>query len=274
MHVSGLLTVVLLVHATTGTFGSKVRSSIVGGQDAPDRRWPWMAHLNITNGTSQWRCGGSLLTNEWVLTSANCMDQNPDIRKSMIFLGSYKLRGPSKYFRGILYVIRHPDYYAQTTGYENDIAMIKMSKKVNFSPQVTPVKLPSAHETFGPGSECWITGWGNVGNGIPLPGKETLQQLKVPIVTQSDCEAAYGSLTTSTLCAGYLEGGKDACIGDYGGPLVCQTAHGFVQAGIMSFGNPRGCALPGFPSVYTRVSQYMTFITDTLRRNLEASAEV
>lgn len=48
--------------------------------------------------------------------------------------------------------------------------------------------------------------------------------------------------------------------GDSGGPLQCKQGSVWIQAGISSFGIP--CALAGFPEVFTRVSQYQTWITN------------
>lgn len=62
--------------------------------------------------------------------------------------------------------------------------------------------------------------------------------------------------------------------GDYGGPLVCRARGGFKQVGIMSYGSPDGCALPGRPGVYTRVSKYLDFIKYYIQQSEEASAEV
>lgn len=60
--------------------------------------------------------------------------------------------------------------------------------------------------------------------------------------------------------------------GDYGGPLVCRGASGFVQAGIMSFGSPNGCAVSG--GVYTQVSKHLRFINDYIHHAEETSVEV
>uniref|UniRef100_UPI003AADBD33 tryptase-like n=1 Tax=Centroberyx gerrardi TaxID=166262 RepID=UPI003AADBD33 len=265
MAFSALLTVGLLIHNAAGSFGAEVRSSIVGGQDAPVGRWPWMVHLNISNGSYKWRCGGSLLNDEWVLTAASCVNQqrNTNWEKSIVWLGSHDLKGYSR-FRGIRSITIHTNF--QPNGYLNNIALIKMSKKVVFTSVIAPVNLTTIQDTFDSASECWITGWGNIWKNIPLPGREVLQELQVPIVRQVECKAAYPGMTDKMLCAGYLEGGKGTCDGDYGGPLVCRTARGFVQVGIMSYGNSSGCALEGFPSVYTRVDQYLPFINSRIHR--------
>ena len=52
--------------------------------------------------------------------------------------------------------------------------------------------------------------------------------------------------------------------GDSGGPLQCRlTKNGpWILAGITSFGS--GCAIEGYPDVYTRTSHYMKWIQDTI----------
>lgn len=51
--------------------------------------------------------------------------------------------------------------------------------------------------------------------------------------------------------------------GDSGGPLVCQMVNGtWVQAGVVSFGLE--CAKENQPGVYTRLTSYSSFISDTI----------
>ncbi|XP_038565803.1 tryptase-2-like [Micropterus salmoides] len=272
-----LLAVLVLIYNTEGLLGAEVGSSIIGGDDAKESSWPWMVHLNMTSdGINRWRCGGTILNSQWVMTAANCLDEHlkPDFHRSMVWIGVHKLQKAAVKYVGILNYVKHPDYQALSRGYKNNIALIKLKKKITFSNKVTAVSLPTVDDTFGSFSECWITGWGTIGNEVPLPDPETLQELKIPLVPDSVCKEQYPEVNSDMLCAGDMAGGRDACKGDYGGPLVCRARGGFKQVGIMSYGSPDGCALPGRPGVYTRVSKYLDFIKYYIQQSEEASAEV
>jgi secreted trypsin-like serine protease len=55
--------------------------------------------------------------------------------------------------------------------------------------------------------------------------------------------------------------------GDSGGPIFQWTGDYWEQVGIVSRGN--GCAEPGNPGVYTRLSYYYNWINDILKKDNE-----
>ncbi|KAK9535739.1 hypothetical protein VZT92_008102 [Zoarces viviparus] len=267
MAFGALLAVLVLIHNTGGFLGAEVRSSIIGGQDAQKNGWPWMAHLNISNGEKTWRCGGTIIARKWVLTAASCLDTNskPDRDRSMIWVGSHELKMASEDYMGVEFFMYHPKY--RSGRYGNDLAMVKLKNAVKMSDKVKAVSLPSTDATFGPLSQCWITGWGEIKRDTPLPSPETLQQLKMSIIPHRDCKAKKPELTADMMCAGGVAG-EDACKGDYGGPLVCLAGSDYVQVGIMSYGD---CGLRGHPGVYTQVSKFVSYIKDYIKNGEEAS---
>ncbi|VDM00589.1 unnamed protein product [Schistocephalus solidus] len=91
---------------------------------------------------------------------------------------------------------------------------------------------------------CIVAGWGKTEDQSVSP---TVRDLVVPVLDVQVCNhslAYSGHVTDAMLCAGHLEGGKDACQGDSGGPLMCRkaTEDAWTLVGIVSFG--RGCADP------------------------------
>ena len=56
-----------------------------------------------------------------------------------------------------------------------------------------------------------MTGWGKAHEDAVVTSK-VLQKLEVPILSQEVCEGLLPKrLTRRMFCAGYVEGGKDAC---------------------------------------------------------------
>ncbi|XP_057385685.1 tryptase beta-2-like [Balaenoptera acutorostrata] len=161
-------------------------------------------------------------------------------------------------------VIPHPNYYIAKNG--ADIALLELGDPVNISSHVHPVTLPPASETFRPGTRCWVTGWGNLNSGEPLPPPFPLRQVKVPIVENSICDMKYHTglytgdnipiVRDDMLCAGNSK--RDSCQGDSGGPLVCKVNGTWLQAGVVSWGD--GCAQPNRPGIYTRITHYLHWI--------------
>ncbi|KAF7245339.1 Ovochymase-2 [Varanus komodoensis] len=80
-------------------------------------------------------------------------------------------------------------------------------------------------------------------NGI-LP--EVLHEVELPILEQYECSRVLSTLKKpirgdTLMCAGFPDGGKDACQGDSGGSLVCKRGHGsWTLIGVTSWGI--GCA--------------------------------
>ena len=90
-------------------------------------------------------------------------------------------------------------------------------------------------------------------------------QVPVPIISQSTCQKDYPweTIDDTMICAGYPEGGKDTCVGDSGGPMVCEADGKYILEGVLSWGD--GCARPGnYGPVYTAVSKYLPWIENII----------
>ncbi|XP_047487780.1 transmembrane protease serine 11D-like isoform X2 [Penaeus chinensis] len=228
---------------------------IVGGEEAGAGEYPWMARVDISRGSGSISCGGAIVTTTHVVTASHCVnDENSEVtvRAGMHDLASYQ-ENTTQVIKA-KQILLHPEYSPVTSA--NDIALLSLEEPLKWASGVGPVCLP-------PGADfedrvAVVTGWGAMGSHGPYATK--LNEVAVTITDQEMCEKAYISstfhVTDNHICA--ADPGKDACHGDSGGPLVIKENGRWVLIGIVSFG--RGCAMPGFPGVYTRVSSYNTWL--------------
>ncbi|XP_076434247.1 mastin-like [Peromyscus maniculatus bairdii] len=256
---------------------------IVGGCPVSASRFPWQVSLRFYNiKYSKWEhiCGGSLIHPQWVLTAAHCVQPKQlgacGFRVQVGQLRLYENDRLTKVAR----IIRHPKFSERLSAQGGaDIALLKLDTPVMLSEHVRPVSLPAASQRVSPRKTCWVAGWGVIENSMPLPPPYHLREVTVPIVRNSDCERKYHTnsswnsnirmIKDDMLCAGMK--GHDSCQSDSGGPLVCRWNCSWVQVGVVSWG--RGCGLPDFPGVYTRVMSYVSWIHRYIPKFPEPSVE-
>uniref|UniRef100_A0A8C5WJD2 Peptidase S1 domain-containing protein n=1 Tax=Leptobrachium leishanense TaxID=445787 RepID=A0A8C5WJD2_9ANUR len=241
-----------------------ITNHIADTTNAVDGEWPWQVAIQY-NGS--FICGGSLISEQWVLSAAHCFKYDYDPKNYTIITGVCQLSGhmPHAKHSAVMEIIWNPNHKAG--GSRGDIALVKLSSPVSYTAYIKPICLPSASATFLPEMECWVTGWGALSS-TWSPLFKSLQKVKLPLIDHKQCNQMYhnGSLESTfttiiqndKICAGYAERKMDTCQGDSGGPLVCKIKGQWIQAGIALKG--KGCDSSNRPRVYTLVPAYVSWI--------------
>ncbi|XP_058466489.1 trypsin 5G1-like [Malaya genurostris] len=197
-------------------------------------------------------CSGVIISSNWILTAAHCVDNLFISKAIQIRFGSnYTATGGSLIV--VKQVIKHPNYTRLDLDY--DLSLLELKEAIPLDDQLYAAELPSQDEQIDDGLCVQVSGWGSTYTRV-----DQLRATYVPIVSPEECRAAYDYfwivVTERMVCAGFPEGGRDACYGDSGGPLV----DGRKLLGIVSWGME--CAQPSFPGVYARVASAREWIAE------------
>ncbi|XP_042299907.1 serine protease 55-like, partial [Sceloporus undulatus] len=187
------------------------------------------------------------------------------LRKTVKVAAGSTLLGRHNVTRWVRKIHVHPLYNTKT--YDNDIALLLLEEPIPYSWYHSALCLPD--RTIVPDDNLWqscfVAGWGLTHPDIKQ-GSYELLDVEVGMVDWTLCLRWLHSITRNMVCAGYEEGGRDACQGDSGGPLMCRPPSSspqkrWYQVGIVSWG--RSCAATKSPGVYTRVSNYHSWMEQT-----------
>ncbi|CAF3277907.1 unnamed protein product [Rotaria socialis] len=237
---------------------------IVGGHEAVPHSWPWQilyqesVSCGPQAGYCTSNCGGSLISADYVLTAAHCLNSN-DPKGITITAGIHNKDDADEKAnkweqRSVSQIFVNPGWNSDTI--ENDIAILRLSEPVNFNEYIQPVCLPGPDPK--PDSEVVLIGWGTVSTGGEL--SPVLKQTEVLVI--DNCKEFWSDINgEKQLCFRDPKLTSSSCQGDSGGPALQLHDGQWVIEGVTSFGH-RQCEVLDhkIPVVYTRVSAYLPWI--------------
>nr|XP_029726488.1 transmembrane protease serine 9-like [Aedes albopictus] len=226
--------------------------------------FPWQAAIyHEDGGNFSYCCGGSLISERFVLTAAHCV-MNPNngfkltIGRLKVKLGVHELGVADECVQDaqVRKIHVYPEYHME--GFKHDLALLELHKRVVFTNRVLPICVDmSDHED--PGfyrQHGKVSGWGYTEVDAL---SNWLRMTELPFVNYTSCLGSNPEVFANTIyegmfCAGYANG-SSVCNGDSGGGLVTYHRDHWVLTGIVSF-----TALRDGPRTLCDSEEYTGFI--------------
>lgn len=174
------------------------------------------------------------------MTAAHCVQSQLN-SNFIVRIGEHDLIRPDHNTRDykVERIVIH-DNYSKNSGFKTpaninnaDIALLKITSDIHWNDYAWPVCFPPPDTTFA-GHDAVVVGWGKRTEKSEVYS-DKLQKVKLSIIDNKICQQWFRlagrdmQIHERIICAGYRHGGKDACHGDSGGPLLLKYHNGELK---------------------------------------------
>jgi secreted trypsin-like serine protease len=238
---------------------NQIGGRIVNGEIAVPNSHPYQIALFSEFADGIGLCGGSIITANFILTAAHCLDVSPAVE---VLTGAHNIRisEPNQVRHRVLAanIFVHADWTPALI--RNDVATVRLPNTLQWSAHVASVDLPprSLHSASFAGERAVASGWGRFDDSLPN-SSDILRRVDLDVITNTLCRLSFLILVQdNNICTSGAQN-RSPCHGDSGGPLVVEQGGRRMQVGVVSFGSAQGCAT-GSPAVFARVTSFASWI--------------
>ncbi|EFX82342.1 hypothetical protein DAPPUDRAFT_241460 [Daphnia pulex] len=220
-------------YADCGVANDRAESKIIGGEETAPNELPWQAILVVKSESDEsdetHQCGGSLIADRWILTSASCLEGPPGQKLTVVnvSLGAYNISAPSEanrkeYWGNETFI--HPNWNPATKA--GDIALVKLSTVVEYTKYIHPICLPNPSEPDYVNQNVTIY-VNELFRHIPVNDwSDKLYKINVTVASNSDCNATYDNVMTDQMMCATGAADSEICKVDEGNPIMVKQTDG------------------------------------------------
>lgn len=268
--------VLLLALAIQATLACRCGKSaslgrIIGGSKAAQGAHPWQVRLSMKMGRGSALCGGSVISPNYILTAAHCVVNNNRVMSASAVsvtagtVGGWRSaeNGQQRRAQEIIVHKRYGDLVGKNDN-QHDIALIRLDRPLKLDSHTAAVCLNRRRSSVDTNSPVWISGFGQDAAGQT---QQTLKEAQVMIQDGGFCTRAWRGIYDDSRQVCAISRSNSVCRGDSGGPLTQKINGRYEQIGLVSFGSAQMCLNTRMPPVFTRVSNYISWIESSMRES-------
>jgi hypothetical protein len=262
-------------------YSQEEQPAIVNGEPIPISETPWQISLK-KDGVHD--CGGSILSNEWVVTAAHCVS-NTTPSQLLVHAGSTNQTDfANGQLVGVDQIIIHP---LNSGFYEYDIALLRLESPLCFNDSVQSINFATDLNFSFPSPNdgsvmAMLSGWGITQEETPANPSDILYSIEWPYV---DNQVAYNytkdfsscppdeSVATEYSIVAFWEPNSNQAPSqfDSGGPAVSFVNGMPILIGASSFGT---CPRAGGPTFYANIKHVHEWIDSIITGSNEDCCSV
>lgn len=210
--------------------------------DALPYSYPWVVSVQMYR-NKVWRhmCGGSLVGEQWVLTTARCLEPMNDTAIYRVAVGKYNLalREPLEVYMKIEDTYSHPLFYNHPKAVSFDLGLIQLKGSVNVSKEqprnILPIEIHLINTTDGHENKlCRFASWGAAEDGYHA---DIQQSFAVLILSNAECadrmNVTNRRKTHTAICTVFIDD-VSAVMGEPGAGLECVRDGKSMLVGVLS----------------------------------------
>ncbi|KAM8709574.1 hypothetical protein ACLKA7_016389 [Drosophila subpalustris] len=244
--------------------GAMAMDRIFGGDVGNPHCFPYQVGMLLQRPKGLYWCGGSLISEQHVLTAAHCVDM---AKRALVFLGANEIKN-AKESGQVRLMVPSSNFHIYPTWnpkrLKDDIAIVRLPHAVSFNERIHPIQLPKRHYEYRSFKNKLgiASGWGRYATGVHAISN-VLRYVQLQIIDDRTCKRNFPLSFRGTNICTSGRNARSTCNGDSGGPLVLQRRHSKkrVLVGVTSFGSIYGCDR-GYPAAFTKVASYLDWISD------------
>lgn len=142
--------------------GNSIEDRIYGGEYAKPGQFPHMVslryRLEMNGADTDWIhwCGGSILNNRWILSSARCTQrQYSNTSNVVIVVGALQIRNDGRRYH-LDRIVNHPEFHEPSGA--NDVSLLQTNESIEFTDFVKAI--PMSAKFVGAGAVAVVSGYG------------------------------------------------------------------------------------------------------------------